>query len=142
MRLMRHADMRVTLNHYTDLRLNDQAKAIATLPRIGEPAPSEREAQRATGTTGDSAPALEAMPAVVTHLVALRAPEGAFGCAAVHNPTGPESPLRLSGATGDGAQTRYTSRPGTGVHRGAGEAATDVGKSRNRRNLRAIGAAG
>jgi len=33
-RQMRHADIKTTLRHYTDLRLTDQARAVAKLPRI------------------------------------------------------------------------------------------------------------
>ena len=35
-RQMRHADIKTTLRHYTDLRLSDQARAVAKLPRISE----------------------------------------------------------------------------------------------------------
>ena len=35
-RQMRHADIKTTLRHYTDLRLSDQARAVAKLPRIAE----------------------------------------------------------------------------------------------------------
>ena len=45
--IMRHADYRTTLKHYTLLGLTDTAKAIDPLPDIGPPA---TEAAQATGT--------------------------------------------------------------------------------------------
>ena len=35
-RQMRHADIKTTLRHYTDLRLSDQARAVAKLPQIAQ----------------------------------------------------------------------------------------------------------
>ena len=73
------------------------------------------------------------------HLV--RCALGCIGGVGLHSRPGPERPLQLSGATGDGAQTRYTSRPSTALQRGAREVAADGPKSKNHRDLRAIGAA-
>ncbi len=50
--IMRHADYRTTLKHYTLLGLTDTAKAIDQLPDIGPPA---TDAAQATGTTGEIA---------------------------------------------------------------------------------------
>ena len=47
-RQMRHADIKTTLRHYTDLRLSDQARAVAKLPTIAA-IPVELAA---TGTDG------------------------------------------------------------------------------------------
>ena len=47
-RQMRHADIKTTLRHYTDLRLSDQARAVAKLPKIAQ-IPIELAA---TGTDG------------------------------------------------------------------------------------------
>lgn len=53
MRLLGHTDVRITMKHYTDLRLADTAKALAELPNI-EPSPAlEPQVARATGTTED-----------------------------------------------------------------------------------------
>ena len=49
-RLMRHADYRTTLKHYTVLGLVDTAQAINALPPIGNADASE--AEQATGTAG------------------------------------------------------------------------------------------
>jgi len=48
--LMRHSDIRLTMNVYTHLQLVDTAGAVETLPTIG----IQRQAaeQRATGTNG------------------------------------------------------------------------------------------
>ena len=57
-RIMRHADYRTTLKHYTVLGLSDTAAAIMQLPTIQ---PDDRQAARATGTdhaTPDSDPQL------------------------------------------------------------------------------------
>ncbi|MDB5355063.1 MAG: xerC 2 [Phycisphaerales bacterium] len=51
MRLMRHADVKITMKHYTKLRLHDEARAVAGLPQIVAAQPT---IQQATGT--DSAP--------------------------------------------------------------------------------------
>ncbi|HWE96352.1 MAG TPA: tyrosine-type recombinase/integrase [Tepidisphaeraceae bacterium] len=51
MRLMRHADVKITMKHYTKLRLHDEARAVAGLPQIVAAQPV---IQQATGT--DSAP--------------------------------------------------------------------------------------
>ena len=53
-RIMRHSDMKVTLTHYTDLRLSDEAAALGTLPTIGTPK-VEDEALAATGTEDQAA---------------------------------------------------------------------------------------
>jgi len=47
-RIMRHAEYKTTLKHYTVLGLTDTASAIRQLPRIDSPATKERDA--ATGT--------------------------------------------------------------------------------------------
>ena len=47
-RQMRHADIKTTLRHYTDLRLSDQARAVAKLPEIAQ----IRVELAATGTDG------------------------------------------------------------------------------------------
>ena len=48
--IVRHADYRTTLKHYTVLGLTDTAKAIDQLPDIEPPA---TDAAQATGTTGE-----------------------------------------------------------------------------------------
>ncbi len=48
-RIMRHADYRTTLKHYTVLGLVDSAKAIDALPEIGTTNP---QCEQATGTAG------------------------------------------------------------------------------------------
>jgi len=55
-RIMRHADYRTTLAHYTVLGLIDTARAVADLPGVGAP---DGDQQRATGTLGG---ALDAPP--------------------------------------------------------------------------------
>ena len=50
-KIMRHADYKTTLNHYTVLGLHDTARAIESLPRIGKPdTDTEHDALAATGT--------------------------------------------------------------------------------------------
>ena len=56
-RVLRHADMRVTLKHYTDLRLSDERAAIESLPAIGADMDDDGAvAPAATGTVGQPAP--------------------------------------------------------------------------------------
>lgn len=50
-KLMRHTDVKITMKHYTKLRLHDEKRAVAVLPQIVAAQPA---AQQATGT--DSAP--------------------------------------------------------------------------------------
>ena len=51
MALMRHTDMRLTMNVYTDPRIFDLAGAVEKLPSLPTDT-SQREAARATGTDG------------------------------------------------------------------------------------------
>ena len=53
-RIMRHSDVRITMKHYTDLRLRDDATAIESVPSIpdGAKPSAESEQTRATGTDG------------------------------------------------------------------------------------------
>ena len=55
-RVMRHADYRTTMRHYTRLALVDTAKAVAQLPRVGATLGGEQQRQRATGTHGSLPP--------------------------------------------------------------------------------------
>lgn len=51
-RIMRHSDVKITMKHYTDLRLHDLTRGIGELPRIDKPEDRpETEQRRATGTT-------------------------------------------------------------------------------------------
>jgi integrase len=50
-KLMRHTDVKITMKHYTKLRLHDEARAMESLPQITAAEPAVR---RATGT--DSMP--------------------------------------------------------------------------------------
>jgi integrase len=52
MTLMRHTDMRLTMNVYTDPRIFDLAGAVEKLPAISTPAAGPVEAVMATGTDG------------------------------------------------------------------------------------------
>src|SRR5262249_52961384 len=49
-RQMRHADIKTTLRHYTDLRLSDQARAVAKLPMIA----GKAAVLAPTGTDGEA----------------------------------------------------------------------------------------
>ncbi|MCP3915681.1 MAG: tyrosine-type recombinase/integrase, partial [bacterium] len=51
--IMRHADYRTTLKHYTALTLSDTAAAMNHMPGVA--APRSRNKARATGTTGEKA---------------------------------------------------------------------------------------
>lgn len=56
MRVLGHSDVRITMKHYTALRIEDTAKAVQALPTI-EPSKavaSNVEAMKATGTDGKS----------------------------------------------------------------------------------------
>jgi integrase len=124
MRAMRHSDVKITMKHYTDLRLHDVASAVGTLPEIGSAKPPEREVQKATGTAGkplspEAVASAQVVAQLVAPVVALSVPEGASAFGMVHNPESGGSALRLVGSTGDPAQTRYTSALRTAVHRGA-----------------------
>ena len=55
MALMRHTDMRLTMNVYTDPRIFDLAGAVAKLPALTEP--NGAESVKGTGTAGDAAAA-------------------------------------------------------------------------------------
>ena len=55
-RIMRHADYRTTLAHYTVLGLTDTARAVAELPGVGTP---DAERRRATGTNDICGPIKE-----------------------------------------------------------------------------------
>lgn len=55
-RVMRHSDMKITLKHYTDLRISDDAQAVAKLPAFGAPKSSAPSAAVATGTYGNCDP--------------------------------------------------------------------------------------
>lgn len=142
MRLMRHADVKITMKHYTDLRLHDEAKAVALLPRITESNTPICQKQQATGTHGASIPASTEGKLVVAPAVAHGALEGAppFGVVQNHGREGVS--FKLTGVTGDSPQTRYTSALSTPVHQGA------KGKGRTERKplpeslLRAISAVG
>jgi integrase len=50
MRVMGHTDVRITMKHYTDLRLADTAKAVGALPSIEASKAAQPAALRATGT--------------------------------------------------------------------------------------------
>ena|GEM_PF-1306720 len=156
-RIMRHSNMAMTLKHYTDLRLHDEAKAVEGLPWIGQPKAAPREAQRATGTTGGPTLAvhagffatamggLDSTPAgnpVVAHLVALRAHSGASSDTAMHKAPESDQRLRIVPAGGPAAQTVYTADPSTGVRSGAKGRSGTKRKSCSGNNLRAIGAVG
>src|SRR5262249_35423866 len=52
--LARHSTIDLTMNHYTHLRLHDQAAAVEALPSLLPRTGPGREALRATGTDGDS----------------------------------------------------------------------------------------
>lgn len=52
MRILRHSDVKITMKHYTDLRLADAARAVAALPSFGVPKAPANQAQLATGTNG------------------------------------------------------------------------------------------
>lgn len=53
-KLMGHSDVRVTMKHYTKLRLSDVAGALAAVPSV-KPIAALEAAERATGTTGGTA---------------------------------------------------------------------------------------
>ncbi len=57
MELMRHTDLALTMNGYTDPRLLDTAKAIESLPSLTPKKDSERQEVRRTGT--DDSPLVE-----------------------------------------------------------------------------------
>jgi hypothetical protein len=48
--LARHSTIDLTMNHYTHLRLHDQAAAVEALPSLLTPSKPKWEALRATGT--------------------------------------------------------------------------------------------
>jgi hypothetical protein len=54
--LARHSTIDLTMNHYTHLRLYDQAAALEALPSLLPPGGPDREALRATGTEGQFPP--------------------------------------------------------------------------------------
>jgi len=56
MRVLGHSDVRITMKHYTALRIEDTAKAVQTLPSIeaSKATDSDVKALRATGTDGKS----------------------------------------------------------------------------------------
>lgn len=121
MRIMRHSDVKITMKHYTDLRLHDGAKAIGMLPDIGKGTPNKPEAQRATGTDGPTNPPVAPganrppLTTVVAPEVARGAPKGAIPFGTVHKPENPPPTLRLTESVHSGAQPRYTSALGTPV---------------------------
>lgn len=56
-RIMRHSDVRITMEHYNDLRMSDDSAAMEGLPELAEPVvdgQSETTALRATGTDARS----------------------------------------------------------------------------------------
>ena len=56
-KIIRHTDMRITLKHYTELRLSDEAAALEAMPAIGN---AESDCERAVDvratSTDDSKP--------------------------------------------------------------------------------------
>jgi integrase len=146
MRLMRHSDMRTTMKHYTVLRLKDQAAAVERLDWVGDPAGDGREAQRATGTDGRGNPGRKpgagALASVVAPVVAQRALGGALGFVGVQEATGRQGPMPAAGGTGQTAQPGYTSGLGIVLRDGARVVTADDEKSKNHREIRAIGAVG
>ncbi|MBS0188738.1 MAG: tyrosine-type recombinase/integrase, partial [Planctomycetes bacterium] len=77
-RQMRHADIKTTLRHYTDLRLADQARAVAKLPQIAK-IPVELAA---TGTDGPVSNPSEHPQQYSQHSVRQTGPNGANACQA------------------------------------------------------------
>lgn len=130
--VMRHADVRTTQRHYTDLRLTDAARGVDAMPDIGTPAdrPEAPEA-RATGTDGADS--------VVAQVVAIGAPGGAPEGAAGHD--APDVVGRIGGGA-DAPKSRYHRPSGTGRR---GETLACIGKGGNHEKAlktRAIGAVG
>jgi len=76
-RQMRHADIKTTLRHYTDLRLSDQTRAVAKLPRImpNIAVVTGAGSVEAAGSTGPECP--QQYP---QHSVHESVPEGAAAC--------------------------------------------------------------
>lgn len=60
MKMLGHTDVRITMKHYTDLRLSDTAKALDTLPDIHPTTPeAQSQVMRATGTEDAKADVLQ-----------------------------------------------------------------------------------
>ena len=84
--IMRHADMRTTLKHYTDLRLADARKAVDALPRIE--VASEANHAVATGTYGNDVVGERGTPRAVDSTGAESdTPNRAFGVTTVQQPS-------------------------------------------------------
>jgi integrase len=88
--LARHSTIDLTMNHYTHLRLYDQAAALETLPSLLPPAGPEREALRATGTGGQLPPADVSAGPVSGPKLALTAASGCEGLSPGEARTPPE----------------------------------------------------
>lgn len=86
--VMRHADIKTTLKHYTDLRLHDAAKAVASLPPPG--GTQGPQPMKATGTCA---------PGVGAPLGVVGAPQGSLRLTGSHNG---KSPQGASPSTGGG----------------------------------------
>ena len=120
MKIMGHTDMRTTLKHYTDLRLVDTGKALATLPDLqSDKNVKAGEAQR------EGAAQTPPLPAPM--------------CAKPPN-AGPK--LRIAGQVDDGMQVLYTAPVSCGLRHPASPSTTIHDKSFIINDLRAVGAVG
>ncbi len=101
-RQMRHADIKTTLRHYTDLRLADQARAVAKLPTITP----VRVDLAATGTCGPT-PSTSSNPQQYSQQsVRETAPNDASACQPVRNPGREAGVAKPSKSAGKSASLR------------------------------------
>lgn len=128
-KLMRHTDVKITMKHYTKLRMHDEQRAVAVLPQIVAEQP---KVERATGT--DSVP------------VPLQQNRQQSGGISRHGMTAAGN----VGRSEDGEKAKTPECISSGISRGFGAAGQPTapsdlmigGTAANMQNLRAVGAAG
>jgi hypothetical protein len=102
MALMRHTDMRLTMNVYTDPRIFDLAGAVEKLPTLPADS-SQRQAAKATGTDGAPAGAVGRSESVSSQRA------GTGNCSAVSGGQGMSSASTSTLVTG--GNRRQKTRP-------------------------------
>jgi hypothetical protein len=112
--LMRHTDMRLTMNVYTDPRIFDLAGAVAMLPNFDKP--TERESLGGTG----SPPQARRSESVS------RASAGSGDCEAVIGDEGNGEQLAITRSTGRDLRVKNPVRQGRGKQAGEGGRTLDI----------------